>query len=270
MAVANPILANLAARQPKIGVPFLEAFRVQHGPPGLLGRFFLSADARMNDRKIRLQFISFEELLELSERNADNWGSPNPMFNPHLVDIPPGSMCLAGFDDKGVIKVCASAKPFDATRIPFGTLVNTGAFLALKPEFAADSYVTTMPASEASDLRGVLGYCGAVWVHPDRRGDRLASIITHLTNACVLTLWNPTYLLGSVEQTKFGTPLQQRYGFPHLSVSIKITKASKPVTELALLWMTADDAYTGLGRYLEVIWPEIDAAVAARNRQQSA
>lgn len=270
MAVAKSILAKLAARQPKIGVPFLEAFRVEHGPPGLLGRFFLSADGRMKDRGMRLGFISFEDLLALSERNADNWGSPNPMFNPRLVDIPPGSMCLAGFDDRGVIKVCASAKPFDATHVPFCTLVNNGSFLALKPEFAEGGYVTTMPASEASNLHGVLGYCGAVWVHPDRRGDRLASIIAHLTNACVLTLWNPTYLLGSVEQTNFGTPVQQRYGFPHLSVSIKITKASKPVTELALLWMTADEAYAELGRYLEVIWPEIDAAVAARNRQQSA
>lgn len=270
MAVADSVLANIAARQPKIGVPFLEAFRVQHGPPGLLGRFFLSADARMKDRGIRLGFISFEELLELSERNADNWGSPSPMFNPRVVDLPPGSMCLAGFDDEGVIKVCASAKPFDARRVPFGTLVNDGAFLALKPEFAAGNYVTTMPKSEASELRGVLGYCGAVWVHPDRRGDRLASIIAHLTNACVLTLWNPAYLLGSVEHTKFGTPLQMRYGFPHLSVTIKVTKGAKPVTDLALLWMTADEAYAELGRYLEVIWPEIDAAVAARNRQQSA
>ena len=267
---SNSVLSELAARQPRPGVPFLEAFRIQHGPPGLLGRFFLSADTRLRERGITLGFITFDQLVALSERNADNWGSFNPMFEPRYADIPPGSLCLAGFDARGDIKICICAKPFDASNESFASLVNAGGFASIRPEQNKDGIVTTINAPFAYELRGLLGYVGALWVHPDLRGARLASIFGYVVNSCLVTLWNPSHLLGSVQQTTVGTGLFQRYGYGHSMSSLIVTAGGKQAADLTILYMTADEFLDGLAAYLDEIWPKIDAAVAARDRQHSA
>lgn len=267
---SNTVFADLALRTPRTGVPFLEAFRVHYGPPGLLGRFFLSADNRLRDRGITLKFISFDDLVTLSEKNAANWGSFNPMFDPRVADIPEGSLCLAGFDRKGDIKICICAKPFDATTQSFADVVNAGGFTAVRAEQNKDQIETTIDAPFAYELRGLLGYVGALWVHPDARGDRFASIFGYIINSCLVTLWNPSHLLGSVQQKVVGTGLFQRYGYNHSMSSLLVTAAGKPAADLAILWMTADEFMAGLAVYLDEIWPKIDAAVAARDGQQSA
>lgn len=270
MRSLDPNLAKIVAKQPRTGVPFLNAFRVHHGPPGLLGRFFLSAETRLQDRGITLQFISFDELLRLSQRNADNWGSLNPMFDPRTADITPGSFCLAGYDKSGEIKICISAKPFDASQKSFAAIVNTGGFTSARGDNSDGLSETTIETAFAYELHGMLGYAGAVWVHPSIRGDRLASIFVHILNSCMLTLWNPDCFLGSVPSTTVGTGLFQRYGYPHAMAPLTVTLKNKHPIDLTIVWMTPAEFLDGLTVYLDEIWPKFDAAVAARDRQQSA
>ncbi len=270
MSEDRSAFSSLASRQPRTGVPFLESFRVHHGPPGLLGRFFPSAVRRLQERGISLAFITFEELVSLSERNPDNWGSFNPMFDPRFADIPQGSLCLAGYDASGEIKICICAKPFDASRESFGSIVNAGGFASIRPDKNVEQIETRMSQSFAYDMHGLLGYVGALWVHPDARGGRFASIFGYIINACLLTLWNPSYLLGSVQHSTVGTGLFQRYGYPHSMSSLIVTSHGKQAADLTILYMTRDEFTEGLATYLDEIWPKIDAAVASGNRQQSA
>ena len=264
----NYLASNeFVAREPTTGVPFLEAFRVQHGPPGLLGRFFLSADNRMKERGITLQFITFEELVELSELNGENWGSFNPMFDPRFSSIPPGALCLAGYDTKGVIRLCLCAKPFDARQRSFAALVNAGEFTSTRADRGKAHISATIDTDVAHEMRGVIGYAGALWVHPDARGGRFASIMGYIVNSCLLTLWNPAYLLGSVQKSTVGTGLFARYGYNHATSSLAIHSYGKQVAELTIMYMTAEEFTDGLAVYLDEIWPKIDAAVAARDRQ---
>ena len=210
----KPIVPASALSCPRIDAPFLNSFMVQHGPPGLLGRFFLSADSRLSERGITLRFISFDAYAELADRNADNWGSFNPMFDPRVSDVPHGSMCLAGFDQRGVIKICACAKPIDASQKSFAEIVNAGGFAAIRPDRNIDRIETTIDAAFAALFR--------------------------------------------------------RYGYEHEMSSLHISLRGKPETKLTIMYMNAQEFLHRLARYLDEIWPEIDAAIASRNRQQSA
>ena len=263
-------LQALATRAPRTGVPFLEAFKVHYGPPGLLGRFFLSADTRLKERGITLQFITMEELVILSRDNADNWGSPNPMFDPSFADISPGTMCLVGIDTTGVIRTCIAAKPIDSSAQTFGSVIDAGGFLSLKPGCNVENLQTTINAPFALEKRGLVAFCGLVWVHPEARGLRLPSIFAHLMFACVLTLWNPDYLIGFVNHATYDSALNHRYYMSHGEEAMTITRNGEFLVKLVLLWTSAEQSLAGLGRYLDELWPQIDAAVIARNRQQSA
>jgi hypothetical protein len=53
----------------RLGAPFLQSFRIEYGPPGLLGRFFLNADQRLKERGVTLGFASFDELAEVHARH---------------------------------------------------------------------------------------------------------------------------------------------------------------------------------------------------------
>jgi len=267
---ASEVLQALADRGPRIGEPFLQAFRLQHGPPGLLGRFFISADTRLKERGLTLRFVTFETLVDLHERNAEKWGFFNPMFDPRCSVIPPGAMCLAGFDTAGEIRVCICGKPFDARRRSFSEIVDCGGLFALKPGPHTPNLGTRIDAPVARELRGLVAYCASIWVHPDRRGDRLASIFVNLMNACMLTLWNPDYVIGFVPVATRGTGLHQRYNFPHASPALHVTRDGKPAFDQILIWQDASEALDGVARYLDVIWPQIDAAVISGNRQQHA
>ncbi len=259
--------SSIAALQPRTRVPFLDAFRVQHGPAGLLGRFFLSADTRMKERGITLRFITLDDLVDLSEKNSDNWGSTNPMFDPRYSYVPAGSICLAGYDDAGEIKLCICAKPFDARPRSFASIVNAGGFTAVRPDCSRSHIASTIDAPFAYEMFGLLGYVGALWVHPDARGGRFASIMSYIVNACLLTLWNPAYLLGSVQHSTVGSGLYERYGYLHSMASLVVTSNGMPEVDLTIVYMTPNEFLDGLATYLDEIWPKIDAAVAARQRQ---
>lgn len=111
----NAIFRTLKA--PKVDVPFLDAFNVQHGPPGLLGRFFLNVDHRLARSGVALSFASFDEVAEVQRRNVANWSFMNPMFDPAVSDIPAGNaFCIVGRDRSGRIVGTGSGTDFPRYR----------------------------------------------------------------------------------------------------------------------------------------------------------
>ena len=248
-----------------------EAGLVTHGPPGLLGRFFLNVDQRLKQKGITFSFAAFEDVVEVNARNTANWGMLNPMFNPRVAYIPPGDgMCLVGRNAAGEIVATVSGKNFDARGRNFRDIVNGGEFFGLRPETNTEGAIGRITAPVASELTGQLCYCGGVWVHPEVRGLRLAALLSRLMNACMLTLWNPDFVIGFVKDEVYGTDLQKRYGYENAQPSMYLTKDGVDLFDGILLWMTADDAAEDIARFLDVLWPEIDAAVVARRGQNAA
>lgn len=256
---------------PKIDVPFLEAFNVQYGPAGLLGRFFLGVDHRLKNAGVALSFASFEEVAAVQRRNVANWSFMNPMFDPAVSDIPAGqAFCIVGRDRAGRIVGTGSGKLFDASARTFTDIVDSGDFFAMRPADNPNGLATTIRAPIADSMRGPLGYCGGIWVHPDYRGQRLPAVFGRLVNACMLTLWDAQFVLGFVRAELQDSGYHKRYGFKYDSPSLVITQNGEQLIEAILLWMTADDTAADIALFLDGLWSEINATVVTGRRQNSA
>ena len=265
----NTISATHAS--PRLNVPFLDAFNVQHGPAGVLGRFFLTVDHRLKQQGIALEFASFAEVSEVQRRNVANWSFMNPMFDPAMSDIPAdGALCIVGRDASGRIVGTGSGKRFDASTRTFTDIVDSGDFFAIRPADNPTGLATRIRAPIADRMRGTLGYCGGIWVHPDHRGQRLPAVFGRLVNACMVTLWNAEFVLGFVRSELKDSGYHTRYGFKHDEPSLVITQNDTTLIEAILLWMTADETAGDIALFLEGLWSEIDATVVAGRRQNSA
>ena len=121
-------------RSPLQGVPFLDSFRVAHGPIALLGRFFLHADEKLRDDGVTLSFASFEEVAGLRSSQKANWSFFNPMFNPAISDIPPDrAFCVVCRDRTGTIVGTGAAKLLDARHCTLKEVVDGGDFYGVRP-----------------------------------------------------------------------------------------------------------------------------------------
>jgi hypothetical protein len=254
---------------PSRKVPFLEAFRVQYGPPGLFGRYFLAVEHIMRERGIILTFATFDELIKVYDQNSENWGFYNPMFDPRTSDIDLSrTMCLVGRDQRGNIVGSASGKYFDASHRTFQDIVNKGDFFSIRPGHNSKNISTHMNAPDLKHLCGRIGYCGGAWVRPDYRGKALASIYTRTMNACMATLWKPDYLYGLLRSEVIGTVAHRAYGFTYSQPTLTIKLNDIPSVELVLLWMDVEEVSNDLIHYLDTLCPQVDGAIVTRRRQQ--
>jgi hypothetical protein len=244
---------------PTIGVPFLEAFDVQQGQAGVLGRLFLIVDDRLKEHGLRLEFATFEEVAALQAKNIDNWPDMNPMFDPRLADIPNDrATCLVVRDEAGIIIATGAGKLFDARSRTFGDVLAAGDFLSLKPRPNFD-LSTMVEHKTVTSLLGLIGYMGL----------RLAAVICQIVNGVMITTWNPDYLMGSVTIEKAATEYQNRYGFMHDAPVFKATLNGDKYFEAALLWSTQAEAVEGIAGFLDVLWPQIDSGVGSRASQHT-
>jgi GNAT superfamily N-acetyltransferase len=255
---------------PRLDVPFLEAFRVTYGPPGLYGRYFLQFDKIARELGLTLSFCRFEDLLEPYLQNAENWGFFNPMFDPRVSDIPDGrAMCLVGRDKHGKIVATVSGKFFEAPDRTFREIVETGEFFAIRPKDNALNLSARLQAPIGDEMRGRLAYCGQMWVHPDHRGLRIASLFVRTMNALMVTLWNADYALGFLRPNVIGTRLHEDYGFAHHQPSFTIYHGEKIAIEAYLVWLGEAETAVELARFLDTLPAKVDTGVIARNRQNT-
>ncbi len=249
-------------RVPLIGVPFLDAVQVVHGPPGLLGRFFLQVDRNLREKGLSLEFATFDEVVEVHETNRDSWPVYNPMFNPRLVHLGHDStMCLVLRDATGKIVATAAGKSWDLPGRSFKDIVESDDFYSVRKGSLYPTITTTISAPAATTLMGRLVYCGGIWVDPDVRGLRLPALLSRIVNACMLTLWKPDYVIGFVLPEVLGSELHKRYGYENSEPSLVITTDGMKMYEGIFLWMTGDDATMDLAKFLDVLWPKIDPTV---------
>lgn len=225
----------------------------------------------MKEQGITLGFASFDEVTVVQRRNTDSWPLMNPMFDPGLADIPLSeNFCLVGRNPAGRIIATCSGKYLDATARSFSEIVNAGDFFSVRPDANTAKYAAHMTSSLADQMHGRLAYSGGLWMHPDVRGVKLPALFCRLVTATMLTLWNPDLVLGLLDYKLAGTNYHKRYGYTHDEPMLTFTGNGEVLLEAVLLWMTAGDTAEDLARFLDAVWPQIDAAVVAGHRQYSA
>jgi GNAT superfamily N-acetyltransferase len=245
--------------------PLVDQIRVDHGPPALLGRFFLAADTFARERGLRLTFASFEEMAATHEAQKDNWPSLIPTFDCRVTEIPHDrAFCIAVRDGRDRIVGMCAERFYDLTGSTLAEAVASGVFMPIEP--AGPDGVPTLcelSAPTGGKLTGRVHYSGAVWVHPEYRGMRLAGYLPRVTRSVALTTWDIAYNFGFVKTGEEASALVKRYGLPHAEREMRYRSYWQSY-EGAIIWMDVPELLEDLGAYLRSIAPEVDVERIAR------
>jgi hypothetical protein len=247
---------------PKLDVPYLDAFNIIHGPPGVLGRFNLIMTQQLARKGLSVSFADFDEIAAVHVENIDSWSMLNPMFDSRVSKIKSNGFCVVGRDRAGHVVATCSGKLIDAKRQSYGSMIADGGFYDYRPD-VQDRLTARMTTRGVDDMYGRLGYSGSLWIHPDYRHLRLPAIFCRLVTATMLTLWNPDLILGSVAADLRDTGYAERYGYKSATPMLEVSKDGHKLAEYVLLWMSAAETAEDLAHFLDVLWPQIDRAVVS-------
>ncbi len=195
------------------GKPFLEALTIDYGPLQLLGQYFAATDAFLQDLGISLRLASLEAALRIHERHTDSWHSYPPMLNPRVVRVDEAQsfsiICLdrtdapvaviAGriYGDTGTLAESISRQNF---------IYGHGVPAPAGPRL--ESW-----AQNLHEVKAPFSYIGALWVHPNSRGLKLARLLPPLTRGYALAKWNIKFDVGLASDDMVRKGMAEVYGY---------------------------------------------------------
>jgi hypothetical protein len=266
-------MVNLTQRQsatmPRWSKPFLESFTINHGPAGLLGRFFLLADETMRRKGFTLEFASPEELAALNEKNKDSWPDLLPCLDSRVSNATPDNLLvIMGRTPDGKPIIAKACRRFELGGRSVDELINSGDFLDFRSGKNSANMQAHCTAPAAVNLFGRMSYAGGLWVHPDHRGDRLAALFIHLFYACAVAIWDIELMVGALYTKDVGTALHGRYQIPNYQQSLKFSEDGVETVDAYLVWLTQSDAFASLQSYLDRA-AKVDGAVLPTHADKS-
>jgi len=272
----DPSPARAPAPQPASSAPhphLVTDITVEHGPVGLLGRFFLAADTSARQRGVSLAFATFEELLEVNRKNSASWKPLTTLYDYRACPrglAPDRAFCILGRNARGEVVATHAARFFDVDEAD--TLHDIAVSLRL---FYDDPDRSKNPgercevtASIAHSIRGRVLINGAVWYHPSYRGRDLAMIIPRISRAYAYTRWKIDHSMGIVIQKATDGGIIDRLGYPHREWDLKLINSSMGNGRCCFGWMHADELLDDLEGWLASFDAQVDARVDDRRAQQ--
>jgi hypothetical protein len=253
---------------PRLEGDFLNKLRVDHGPPGLLGRFFLAAEQAARQRGVYLAFGSFDEFAETNRRNFHTWGQLNRAFDPSVAPIPPDrSFCILGRNRRGEVVATQAARFYDTGEECLGDVMQSLRLFypdTLTPEVSArEKCEVTAPAARM--LKGRIVYSGGGWYHPDFRGASLSAILPRISRAYAFTRWNSDYTVTWVADALIKKGVVARYGYTNVEWGVRFSSAGAVYWEGAFAWMARSQMLRDLAQLLPQLAPQIDVVPGLRS-----
>jgi hypothetical protein len=230
----------------------MDVLRIDHGPIGLLGRFFLQADTDLHGMGLRLNIAPLSVLAEINSNNQADWRRLLPSFDPEFADLnddnaysivirtmsgePVATNAVRLFDWSG-----SNAKSeFESLRV----------FYDQPRRMKRPGEMCTVTAATAKSICGRVSLSGAAWCRKDFRGHAVASIVSRLSKAYALAKWNPDYsiglMLGTVQERGFA----RRFGFRTIDWDVQINGTGQGDRRFALLSMNRDEVVESASEYL--------------------
>ena len=266
--LANSIPQSLQA-QAATSPSLIENIRINHGPVGMLGRFFLLADQLISDLGITMSHARLADLAALQSGQKSSWALFPPMLDVRLSAIPDDtSYALVGRNAAGDIVCAQGGRIYRTGDRSLADIVHDQSFFyASGSNPGPDAPRITLSAPSASTIAGTFVYSGALWVRPDYRGQRLSRLLPRLSRAFALAHWNTRYTIALVSEKIAGSPLFEMYGYQRIEPSFRISGLMAQDMVGSLMWMDADELADDLARFLALERPEIDATVARRGAE---
>lgn len=249
---------------------FLAGLRIDHGPIGLLGRYFLFVDHYLRARGVTLTLASLEDASRLHERNRQSWNLFPPMLDTRLSDIPKSrSYCLLGIDGNGAVVTSQGGQVFDLAGSSLTRLIKDQSFFygpGGKPGPAQPTCDIWAPVADS--ITGQVVYSGALWVRPDYRGHKFASLLPRLSRAYALAHWGTDYTVAFISNQSAQTPLLQMYGYSKLEQGF-LMAGIPGVGDVTgpLMWMDRAELADDLAAFLAHMLTKVDGAVGYGSTQ---
>lgn len=219
-----------------------DALTIKHGPARLLARFVLEGDKLARRMGIRLRLRhDFGELVYLNKAEValGRWYRLVDIFNPEYCDLTPeNSYWISGENEHGEIVVTQAGRIYFW---PDTTLKQEARMM-----FYGDREMgqqCTVTAADADSITGVVFFGGSVWVRPDFRGRQLSQLLPRLGRAYALARWPVDWGISFVNPVLVEKGVATGYGYKHISYSIAYPGSPLGDLDLALVSLSAAEAY---------------------------
>lgn len=273
IASAVPTPTSLPASPPRPERPLdrpgrlLDQITVEHGPTGLLGRFFLKADAMAQERGLSLSLAPLAELIEVNRRNRATWKPLVPLFDPEVGGITPeNGLAILGRNAAGEVVAAQGARFYDWSASDLAT-----EFTSLRMHYA-DPQGSARPdetcrifAPSAQRIRGRVVFSGAGWYRPDYRGQLLSMVLPRISRALAFTRWQSDYTISMMADGVVAGGMAKRCGYTEVEDGVELLNSPMaPRAHGFLVWMPAAQLLADLSWFLTEFPAQVDAAVEHR------
>jgi hypothetical protein len=242
---------------------FLSEAVVSHGPPTLLGRFFLHTARFAEERGITLKFCQPEELAFVNRQNRDNWMPLAPMYDPSFNKLNERNYIgLLGFTQNGKIVTANAVRLYDWQDTNFEMEAKSLRFMYDAPKVSKlPTEYCEVSAPSAGQIRGLAAFSGAAWVHPDMRGCGLGHLLPLATKVLAVTRWQPHTIMGVMSNAVHSAGFAQPFGFDHAEFEILWHNSPLGTLRLALLWTDCNHVIEEARQRIEPSAPKVDFAI---------
>jgi predicted nucleic acid-binding Zn ribbon protein len=236
------------------------SLRVKYGPAGLFGRFFLWADAAVQERGVKLFFASFQDLVAVNRANSDSWRPLISLFDPDLSDIKPEmGFVLVGRDKDGDIVATQAARLYDWSTSLADEAASLRMFYADPAAACARGDRCEINTPVAKMITGRVVFSGAGWYRRDFRKRGLATILPRISRAYAFTRWNSDFTISVMADAVFAGGMAARSGYTKVEAA-SVDLAATPVAPVrcALVWMPRDELLADLTAMMDQLPVPLD------------
>jgi hypothetical protein len=213
---------------------------INHGPPGLLGRFFLWADSAARNRGVTLHFTTFDELAAVNKANSDTWRPLFPIFDPVLGGASAqNGFAIIGRNASGEAVAAQGAHIYDWSGT---TLYDEAVSLRMLYQDAdaararGDKCAITAPSSKT--ISGCVAFSGAGWYRPDFRGKDLGTLLPRISRAYAFTRCGTDYTISIMAAAVVAGGFADRCGYTKVAHdAVDAFATPMGVLRGALVWM---------------------------------
>jgi hypothetical protein len=262
--------APAAQRRPVGKLPSLVSeITVDHGPPDVLGRFFLKADTAARERGVTLSFGTFDELQEINDRNRATWKPLVPLFSTRYNDLDPESaFCILGRNRAGEVVATQAARLYTWPDSSFYDAARSLRLFYDDPAAKAlPGEVCTVSANATKAVTGRVVFSGGGWYRPDFRKRWLSAILPRISRAYAYTRWNSDFTTTVMDKGVVDGGFHKRCGYSNIEWVLDWRNTPLGDMYLAFLWMQPDELISDLRNFLATFDAQVDAVVDHRRAQ---
>jgi hypothetical protein len=263
----RPVPQN--ARSDRSTPSWLRDVTVEHGPPDVLGRFFLKADAAARERGVTLEFAPLHELQRVNDRNRATWKPLVPLFSTRYNDLDPEhSFCILGRNRAGDVVATQAARLFEWPDSSFYDAARSLRLFYDHPEkYALPGETCTVTAEATKFVTGRVVFSGGGWYRPDYRKRWLSGILPRISRAYAYTRWNAKFTTTVMDKGVVNGGFHKRCGYSNIEWALDWRNTPLGDMYLAFLWMQPAELISDLRNFLATFDAQVDAVVDDRRAQ---